>query len=127
MSNIKCRWSLCDKELSSYSNRTRHEKKCKKGEFQLATKDLTCPNNYCQKKFTKTSNFKRHLPICKPKEKKSFPCPYEECNHVADKQSRLNRHLSRKHSKKVSFNCYHCGKSYVRSEKYKDHVKNYHP
>ena len=107
----KCLRNNCSKEFKHLSSRSRHQKACKKGDI-LKPKILTeYPNFWGKKSFSSLFNLKRHLLICKPKEKPNHICSEPSCNKTFNELSRFLRHQSS--HKKQTFTCDLCFTSYV--------------
>ena len=85
----KCLWNNCSKEFKHVSSRSRHQKTCKKGDILKPKTSTECPNVWCKKSLSSLFNLKRHLLICKPKEKSNHICSEPGCNKSFNKLSRL--------------------------------------
>ena len=75
----------------------------------------------CTREFATHQSLQRHskLSDCK-KAKKVYKCI--QCSTEFDKLSRLKRHET-KHEKTV-YDCWHCGKHYIRPDKYQNHLSS---
>ena len=111
----------CSKEFKHLSSRSRHQKTCKKGDILKPKTSTECPNVWCKKSFSSLFNLKRHLLICKPKEKSNHICSEPDCNNSFNKLSRLLCHQSS--HKKQTFTCNLCFTSYIRKNKFLIHKK----
>ena len=117
----KCLQNNCSKEFKHPSCRSRHHKTFKKGDILKPKTSTEYPNAWCKKLLSSLFNLKRHLLICKPKEKSNHICSEPGCNKSFNKLSRLLHHQSS--HKKQTFTCDLCFTSYVRKDKFLIHKK----
>ncbi len=118
-----CKRENCDEVFSQNSNRSRHQKKCDKGEIVIEKKIHQCENDWCKKIFIKKSNLQRHKLKCVRKKKKVHCCSRLSCSKTFTSDYKLQRHLE-SHDPKKMFTCGGCSATYIRKDKYLRHKES---